>query len=179
MRRLLYLLPALLLALLLVRFAQPLLRGDDPSRIASALVGKRVPAFALAGLDGAAGPSSDRLKGQVTLVNFFASWCTPCRAEHPSLMRLAASQKAVVIGVAYKDDPAATNKFLAELGNPFALVGVDRAGSTGIEFGLSGVPETFVVDAKGIVRDRYVGPLTEGVVADRLLPMLAKLRSEP
>ncbi|MDB5366211.1 MAG: DsbE family thiol:disulfide interchange protein [Rhodospirillales bacterium] len=178
MRRLLYLLPALLLALLLVRFAEPLVRGDDPSRIASALVGKPVPAFALAGFDGAAGPNSERLKGQPTLINFFASWCTPCRAEHPTLMRLAASQKAAVIGVAYKDDPAATKKFLTELGNPFAQVGVDRAGSTGIEFGLSGVPETFVVDAKGMVRYRHVGPLTARDVADKILPLLAKMKSE-
>jgi cytochrome c biogenesis protein CcmG, thiol:disulfide interchange protein DsbE len=178
MRRVLYLLPALLLALLLYKFVTPLMRGDDPSRIASVLIGKPVPAFALAGLDGAAGASSERLKGQVTLVNFFASWCTPCRAEHPTLMRLAASQKAVLVGVAYKDDPAASKKFLAELGNPFAQVGVDRAGSTGIEFGLTGVPETFVVDAKGIVRYRQVGPLTERVVADAILPLLAKLKSE-
>ncbi|GIL39429.1 DsbE family thiol:disulfide interchange protein [Roseiterribacter gracilis] len=185
MRRLLYLLPALLLAVLLFRFVTPLLRGDDPSRIASVLIGKPVPNFALASLDGTPGPSSDKhilssasLRGQITLVNFFASWCTPCRAEHPTLMRVAASKKAVVIGIAYKDDPMASAKFLAELGNPFAQVGVDRAGATGIEFGLTGVPETFVIDAKGIVRFRHVGPLLERDVADKILPLLAKLKNE-
>jgi cytochrome c biogenesis protein CcmG, thiol:disulfide interchange protein DsbE len=177
MRRLLYLLPALLLVLLLVRFAEPLLRGDDPSRIASPLIGKPVPAFALAALDGTAGPNSEKLKGQVTLINFFASWCTPCRAEHPTLMRLAAAQKAVLVGIAYKDDPAASRRLMAELGNPFTMIGVDRAGSTGIEFGLTGVPETFIVDQKGIVRHRHVGPLTERDVATTILPLLAKLKS--
>jgi cytochrome c biogenesis protein CcmG/thiol:disulfide interchange protein DsbE len=178
MRKLLYLLPALLLALLLLRFAEPLLRGDDPSRIASVLLDKPVPSFALPSLDGSAGPRSDALKGQITLLNFFASWCAPCRAEHPTLTRLAASKKAVLIGIAYKDDPTASKKFLGELGNPFAQVGVDRAGTTAIEFGLTGVPETFVIDAKGIVRYRHVGPLLERDVADKILPLLAKLKSE-
>lgn len=186
MRKLLFLLPALLLALVLLRFAEPLLRGDDPSRIASVLIGKQVPAFTLPALDGSAGPTTDApvvtsasLRGQVTLLNFWASWCAPCRAEHPTLMRLAAAQKAVVVGIAYKDDPAASKKFLAELGNPFAQVASDRAGTTAIEFGLTGVPETFVVDRKGVVRYRHVGPMLERDVADKILPLLAKLKSEP
>lgn len=177
MRKLLFVLPALLLAVLLYRFAEPLLRGDDPSRIASPLIGKPVPAFALPGLDGNEGPGSAALKGKVTILNFFASWCAPCRAEHPTLMRLAAAQKAVVIGIAYKDDPAASKKLLGELGNPFAQVGVDRAGTTAIEFGLTGVPETFVIDAEGVVRYRHVGPLLERDMGEKILPLLAKLKA--
>jgi len=164
--RLLYLLPVLvftgLAALFLIR-----LYAGDPQRVPSALIGRPAPAFALPSLpgltrDGASVPglSSDDLRGGVTVVNVWASWCAPCRQEHPLLMELAKDPAARVVGIAYKDNPENARRFLGALGNPFAAVGVDASGRAAIDWGVYGVPETFIVGPDGVIRHKHIGPLT-------------------
>ena len=164
--RLLYLLPVLvftgLAALFLIR-----LYAGDPQRVPSALTGRPAPAFALPSLpgltrDGAAVPglSNDDLRGGVTVVNVWASWCAPCRQEHPLLMELAKDPAARVVGTAYKDNPENARRFLGALGNPFAAVGVDASGRAAIDWGVYGVPETFIVGPDGVIRHKHIGPLT-------------------
>ena len=144
--------------------------GYDPNAIPSALVGQSVPSTDLAPVPGLESPGlhSDDLGEGIALVNVFASWCVPCRAEHATLVRLAEEEGLTIHGIAYKDAPEDTAAFLDELGNPYGRVGMDESGRAGIEWGLTGVPETFVI-ADGIVRHRAQGPLTnpgmlEGVV---------------
>ena len=175
-RRLLFVLPVLLFAGLALYFALALRPGRDPTLVPSALVGKPVPAFDLPPLQpGKPGIATKDLKGQVTLLNFFASWCIPCRAEQPVLMQLTRDAKATVYGIAYKDKPEASRAFLAETGDPFARIAVDASGRTAIDFGLYGVPETYVVDRDGIIRFRQVGPLDPDTLAKQVLPLLAEL----
>jgi cytochrome c biogenesis protein CcmG/thiol:disulfide interchange protein DsbE len=145
----------------------------DPGYAPDALVGRAVPETVLPMLDGdAAGPANVDLKtagvGRPMIVNVFASWCAPCRVEHPQLMALKA-QGVAVVGVAYKDDPVATRRFLDELGDPFAMVLVDREGRAGLDLGISGVPETFAVDAMGKVVAKHSGPLLTRAEADTLV----------
>jgi cytochrome c biogenesis protein CcmG/thiol:disulfide interchange protein DsbE len=111
----------------------------------------------------------------VVVINFFASWCVPCRVEHPLLMRLASREKLALVGIAYKDKPEDSQRFLAGLGDPYARIAVDRAGRTGIDFGLYGVPETYVVDRAGHIRKRFVGPLTPEAIDRELLPLIREL----
>ncbi|HYM01850.1 MAG TPA: DsbE family thiol:disulfide interchange protein [Stellaceae bacterium] len=176
MRRLLYLLPILLFAVLVAYFARALTSGRDPSVLPSALIDRPAPQFQLAGLDGAPPLSSDALAGHVVVVNFFASWCVPCRAEHPLLMRLAEQEHVPLYGIAYKDKPADTAQFLSQLGNPYRQVGLDESGRTGIDFGVYGVPETYIVDQAGHIRFRYVGPLTAETFEREILRRLKELQ---
>jgi cytochrome c biogenesis protein CcmG, thiol:disulfide interchange protein DsbE len=173
MRRLLFILPVLVFAGIVGYFALGLTR--DPSTLPSALVGHPAPEFALPGLGDHQGFATADLKGQVTLVNFFASWCVPCRSEHPMLMRLAEEGKVRLLGVAYKDDPAASTKFLEQLGDPYKRIAVDRDGRVAIDFGVYGVPETYVVDKDGRIRYRQVGPLSPADWADKVAPLLKEL----
>lgn len=149
----------------------------DPRGVPSALIGKPVPAFELPGqpLDGAEarGFSGAELQalGRPVLVNFFASWCVPCVVEHPQLMALARGGLPVW-GVAYKDKPEAAAAFLARRGNPFARVARDAAGQVALEWGVYGVPESYLLDARGVVRWRYAGALTPEVVDEQLRPLL-------
>lgn len=135
----------------------------DPNAIPSALIGKPVPVFDLPAIEGiqTAGLSTaDILEfdGPV-LINVFASWCVPCRAEHAVLTRMVEDDGLNLVGLNYKNDPSDAAAWLAELGNPYSKVGSDRNGRAGIEWGISGVPETFIVDTNGIVVFRYVGPI--------------------
>jgi len=159
--------PLIVLLALGVLFAGYALK-NDPRVQPAALVGKPVPAVTLPDLDTGervamrdtaptAGSSGPRL------INFFASWCAPCRVEHPQLMALKA-QGVTVVGVAYKDEPARSQAFLAELGDPFAVKLADRDGRAGIEFGVTGVPETFLVGADGVILAKHSGPLTDADV---------------
>ena len=181
-RKLLALLPLIAFLALAALFFSRL--GVDSQRLPSALVGKPTPVFTLPPLDGAGVPAfsdADLRKGSVTLVNIFASWCGPCRDEHPLLMRLAADEglkKAGVrmAGLAYKDDPANALRFLKELGAPYDMIGVDRGGRAGVEWGVYGVPETFVVRGDGVIAYKHVGPLTEQSLRDKLLPEIEKAR---
>ena len=175
MRRILFLLPVVLFAVLAGYFALALRPDRDPHTLPSAMIDKPAPAFTLAGLGGAQGLDSAALGGRVVLVNFFASWCVPCRIEHPLLMQLADATKTPLYGIAYKDKPADTARFLDELGDPYKRVGLDEAGRTGIDFGVYGVPETYVVDKAGRIRLRHVGPLTAEAVAKELKPLIEEL----
>jgi cytochrome c biogenesis protein CcmG, thiol:disulfide interchange protein DsbE len=175
MRRVLFLLPVVLFAVLAGYFALALTSGRDPHDLPSAMIDKPAPSFTLAGLDGAPGLSRVALGGQVVIVNFFASWCVPCRVEHPLLMRLADTLAAPVYGIAYKDRPEDTQQFLAQLGDPYGKVGLDESGRVGIDFGVYGVPETYVIDKNGRIRLRIVGPLTEETVTNELAPLVKRL----
>ena len=142
-----------------------------------ALEGKPVPTFDLPpvieGGDGLA--TGDLTRGEVSLVNFFATWCAPCRAEHPLLLDLAARPGVVIHGIDYKDDLEAARRYLEVSGDPFTRTGFDPSGRTGIEWGLGGVPETFVIDKQGNVVWRWQGALNDAVVENELLPLLADL----
>jgi cytochrome c biogenesis protein CcmG/thiol:disulfide interchange protein DsbE len=163
------------IALALIFFTR-LTSGVDPEAIPSALVGKPAPVFELPPLDGVSVPgiSSGDLDGQVTLVNIFASWCGPCRIEHPVLEELAKDDRIRLVGINYKDQPANARRFLGELGNPYAAIGVDQNGRTAIDWGVYGVPETFVVGPDGIILAKHIGPLTADAVARRITPAVDK-----
>ncbi|GJD49412.1 Thiol:disulfide interchange protein CycY [Methylobacterium crusticola] len=165
--RLVFLLPLLAFAGLAGIFLGKLLTtGYDPSSVPSALIGQPVPAFALPGVPGLVaegGPvpgfSSDDLKGRVTVVNVWASWCAPCQVEHPMLVRLA-GDGVNLVGIDYKDQPENGRRFLGRHGNPFRAVGADESGRVGIDLGVYGVPETYVVGPDGRIREKLVGILT-------------------
>ncbi len=175
-QRLLFLVPVLAFLAIAFWFWRGLQPGRDPSLVPSVMIDKPVPAFDLPGLPGTAGglKSSD-LTGKVRLLNLFASWCLPCRAEHPLLMDLAKSGGIEIDGIAWKDKPADAAAFLAELGDPFARVASDQSGRTGIDFGAYGVPESYLIDRQGRIRFRQVGPLTPADIEQKLKPLIAEL----
>ena len=157
-------------ALMLRRMA----RGRfDPHSLPSPLIGHKVPDFTLPGLDGAPSMSGTALHnpGRPLLVNFFASWCLPCLEEAGTLAALAKTGLPIW-GITYKDTAAATRRFLVRTGNPYARIAVDQLGRVAIDWGVYGVPETYLIDAGGIVRWRYAGPLTAEVIAQDLNPLL-------
>jgi cytochrome c biogenesis protein CcmG/thiol:disulfide interchange protein DsbE len=158
--------PLLILVALAALFAGYALKRD-PHVQPHALVGKPMPALTLPELDsGRPAPIRAGTEGPI-LVNFFASWCLPCEVEHPQLMALKA-QGVTVIGVAYKDAPANTQAFLARLGDPFAARLVDRDGRAGLEFGVTGVPETYLVGSGGVILAKHTGPLTPDAAEELL-----------
>jgi len=172
MSRWLAIVPIVVLAALFVLFAGWSLKRD-PAYKPDAIVGAEIPATVLPILEGSvAGPRNVDLKtagvGKPMIVNVFASWCAPCRVEHPKLMALKA-QGVSIVGVAYKDEPEATAKFLEEMGNPFTMVLVDHEGRAGLDLGISGVPETFAVDAYGKVAAKQSGPLLDDAEIARLV----------
>jgi cytochrome c biogenesis protein CcmG/thiol:disulfide interchange protein DsbE len=177
MRRLVFLLPVVIVAVLVAAFWIGLDPRRDKSALPSALVGKPAPAVDLPGLTaGAPRLTLDSFKGQLIAVNFFASWCLPCRAEHPLLKQIDAEFGVPVIGIAWKDRPEASRAFLAELGDPYAATGTDENGRTGIDFGLTGVPETFLIGGDGIVRYRFAGPLSPEGLRNELASAIAEAR---
>jgi cytochrome c biogenesis protein CcmG, thiol:disulfide interchange protein DsbE len=145
----------------------------DPHALPSMLIGKKLPSFSLPGLAPSSGFGNADITaaGRPALVNFFASWCLPCAEEAPTLMRVKA-MGLPLWGIAYKDKPAATDAFLARGGNPYVRVARDDAGLVGINFGLYGVPESYLVDPSGIVRWRFAGGLSETVLRDQLTPAI-------
>lgn len=176
--RSLYLLPVLIFVGVGIGLAVGLTR--DPSTLPSALIDRPVPAFELPPIEGLPGEglTSADLEGEVSLLNVFASWCVPCRAEHPLLMELA--ERGIVInGIDYKDPPEQAARWLGELGNPFVRIGADRSGRVAIDFGVYGVPETFVIDREGRIRHKHVGPLQPRDLEKTLLPLLDQLNREP
>lgn len=149
----------------------------DPRVLPSNLIGRPVPEFSLPPVQGRTlGLASAHLRGEVTLVNFFASWCTACRAEHPLLMAMARSGAVTVHGINYKDAPADAARWLDTLGDPYTRTGADRDGRAGIEWGLYGVPETYVVSADGRVMHKHAGPLTEQIRDATIMPLIERLR---
>jgi cytochrome c biogenesis protein CcmG/thiol:disulfide interchange protein DsbE len=172
--RLLFLIPLALFALVGGFLAIGLTR--DPGTLPSALIDKPAPQFKLPPLTGRAdGLATADLAPGPQLVNIFASWCVPCRIEHPLLMRLR--QAGVTVqGINYKDKPEDALRFIADLGDPFARIGSDRDGRVGIEWGAYGVPETYVIDRQGRIAYRHVGPLQPRDLERTILPLLEKLR---
>ena len=172
--RLLYLLPLITLAILEGVFGWSLVSGRDPASIGSALVGQPAPPLKAPALRPGEAALSDALlhTGKPALVNFFASWCTPCLAEQPLLERLAKKEGVTIIGVAWKNKPEEARAWLERLGDPFAAAGYDLDGSMAVNWGLSGVPETFLIDAQGIVRLHIRAPILEKDVESRILPFL-------
>ena len=177
--RLSFILPAVIFAALAAVFAVYLYQvgvgGKDISELPSALIDKPAPDFVLPPIAGD-GPGLSRadLVGKVSLVNVFASWCPPCRIEHPILMRLN-REGVPVFGINYKDKPEDAKAFLEELGNPYRAIGADRTGRIAIDWGVYGYPETFIVDAAGRIRYRHVGPILPRDLDDTIYPILKKL----
>ena len=149
----------------------------DPREVPSPLIGKPAPSFSLAELHKPDQRlTSADMRGQVWLLNVWASWCVSCREEHPLLVALAKANVVPVIGLAYKDDPADGRKWLASNGDPYKTSIVDRDGRVGIDFGVYGVPETFVIDKSGIIRYKQIGPLTADALDTTILPLVRKLQ---
>lgn len=174
--RLAALLPAGLFVLIAGLFLIAVFRGD-PSNVPSALIGREVPIFALAPVDGLDRPgfgTADFGQGTPVIVNVFASWCVPCRDEHPVLVELKQRTALPLYGIDYKDDAAAARRFLDELGNPFDRIGADPRGRASIDWGVYGVPETYIVDGAGRIAYKHVGPLTAEIVAAQILPVLER-----
>jgi cytochrome c biogenesis protein CcmG/thiol:disulfide interchange protein DsbE len=177
MRRLLYALPILLLVLFAWLAWRGLAPDRNPSALPSALIGKPVPQFDLPPLDPAAQKlASADVAGHVTVINFFASWCLPCKAEHPLLFDLGKDYGVPVYGIAFKDRPADTAGYIKAMGSPYAKIGLDENGRTGLDFGLMGVPETFILDKAGIVRYRLPMPLDPDRMRNEVGPLLKSLQ---
>lgn len=176
MVRWLYLLPVLIAAsFALAAFLLLSDRDRDPGRIASPLLDRPAPGFSLPSLFDEGLIDDSLLKGQVSVVNVFASWCAPCRVEHPILMEMAARGTARMIGINYKDEPEAARRWLADLGDPFDAVGIDRQGRAAIDWGVYGIPETFILDADGIIRHKHVGPIMPEDYRTTIRPLIERL----
>jgi cytochrome c biogenesis protein CcmG/thiol:disulfide interchange protein DsbE len=168
-------LPLVLLVVLAIFLAQGLTR--DPRKLPSARIGKPAPQFSLPDLykPDQALRTPEQLKGRVWMLNVFASWCGACVTEHPRLLNLAKSGYIPIVGLAYKDDMDATKKWLTEHGgDPYVFVAVDRDGSIGIEYGVYGVPETYLIDAQGVIRHRHVGPVDIEFMEKYVKPLMAE-----
>jgi cytochrome c biogenesis protein CcmG/thiol:disulfide interchange protein DsbE len=173
-KRFFIILPLALFAVLVFFLARGL--QLDARELPSPLIGRPAPAFDLARLnDPAARFAPADLRGQVWLLNVWASWCAPCREELPALMALADRKLVPIVGLNYKDSREQGQRWLGSFGNPYLLSAHDLKGEVGIDYGVYGVPETFVIDREGVVRLKHTGPLTEAVVRDKLLPLLREL----
>jgi cytochrome c biogenesis protein CcmG/thiol:disulfide interchange protein DsbE len=177
--RALYLLPVLIFAGIAGAFGAYLALGIQPQELPSSLIDRPAPSFALPDLPGRlpAKPTgglstADLEKDGPLLVNFYASWCVPCRAEHPMITRLAEQEGITIHAVSYKDRPEASAAWLRELGDPFSRIGLDLNGRAGIDWGITGVPETFIIDREGRVRLRHQGPITREVLEEKIRPVL-------
>jgi len=174
MKALRYLVPLAIFLVLVAFMGVGLTR--DPRQVPSPLVGKPAPAFDLERLHEAGKRlSTADLKGQVWLLNVWASWCVSCRVEHPLLMQLAKANVVPVIGLDYKDKPADGRAWLVEHGDPYRISVIDQDGRAGIDWGVYGVPETFVIDKEGIIRFKQIGPVTPELLKGKILPMIAEL----
>ena len=169
--------PLVVLVGLIAVFAMSMNR--DPSFIPSVLINKPAPEFALAAVPelGVPGFDTASLKGEVTVVNVFASWCIPCRDEHPVLTKLKTDTGVRLFGINQKDAPANAKSFLTELGNPYDAVGGDANGRVSIDWGVYGVPETFIVDKNGVVVMKHVGPLSTQALESEIKPAILKAQA--
>ncbi|MFT4184351.1 MAG: DsbE family thiol:disulfide interchange protein [Rhizobium sp.] len=155
--------------------------GTDISAIPSALIGTRAPALALAPLDGSNLPAltDAAIKGKLTLVNVFASWCIPCRDEHPVLKQLAEDGRLNIVAINYKDKSENALRFLGELGNPYKAIGIDPDGSSAIDWGVYGIPESYLVAPDGTILYKQVGPFTPASLKEGLYPAMEKALGKP
>jgi cytochrome c biogenesis protein CcmG/thiol:disulfide interchange protein DsbE len=175
MNRALLLVPVFLFIVVGAFFAWGLTR--DPSRIPSQLIDRPLPVFDMPAIEGfTEGLATDDLKGEVALLNVFASWCVSCHIEHPVLMRLAAEDAVPIYGLNWKEKPGEGKAWLDRFGDPYTKVGDDQNGRVAIDLGVTGAPETFVVDRDGRVRFKVVGPITEQYWAETLQPLIEDLR---
>jgi cytochrome c biogenesis protein CcmG/thiol:disulfide interchange protein DsbE len=176
MRALRFIVPAAVFAVIAIFLLLRLQSGRDAKEIPSPLIGKPAPAFSLPLLHQAEQSwSPAALKGQVWLLNVWASWCVPCLAEHPLITQIAREGKVTVVGLNYKDEVGNAKAWLTKHGDPYRVVISDRAGRAGLDYGVYGVPETFLIDAQGVIRYKHVGPLTAEVLRDRLGPLMKSL----
>lgn len=178
-RKLIFFLPILLFAIVGGYFFWGLDPDRNPSDIPSVMIDKDVPVFDLPRVDGSGvvGFDSEDLKqGTVTLVNAFASWCLPCLAEHPILTELAKRNGIRLYGINYKDKTEDAAAWLREHGNPYARIGADLNGRVAIDWGVYGVPETYIVDGEGRIRYRHIGPIDAAAVQEIILPLIDKLK---
>ena len=176
------LIPLLLFIVLVLAIFVVLRRGRDPHDIPSPLINKPAPAFQLPQLnDPSKTVSATDMRGKVFVLNFWGSWCIACREEHPLLVQYASSHLVPIIGVDYKyandstDERAAAKQFLAELGNPYSVVIHDAEGRTSIDYGVYGAPESFLIDKNGIIRFKQIGPITEDVWNNQIVPLARQL----
>lgn len=173
----LFAIPVLVFGVIAIVFAIGLTL--DPKKIPSVMIGKSIPAFKLPPVAGRElGLSDKNFDGKISLVNVFASWCAECRAEHPLLMDLSAKGVVDIYGLNYKDKPVDAQNWLDNLGDPYSRTGADRNGRVSIDWGVYGVPETFLVDQKKQIVFKHIGALTPTILNDQLLPLIASLRDE-
>ncbi|HEX7965093.1 MAG TPA: DsbE family thiol:disulfide interchange protein [Gammaproteobacteria bacterium] len=173
-----FILPGLVLLFLIGLFARGLFL--DPSKVESPLIGKPAPAFSLPELKQPDKRLDQGLfQGQVTLLNVWGAWCVACHEEHPVLVELAARKLLPIYGLDYHDDPQAALAMLEKDGDPYTAVLFDASGDVAIDWGVYGAPESFLVDKHGMIRDKYIGPITPEIIETRLVPMLKQLQAEP
>jgi cytochrome c biogenesis protein CcmG/thiol:disulfide interchange protein DsbE len=178
MTRALYILPIVALAVLAYVFMRSL-NSPPPDQLPSVFIDKPAPTVSLPALDAQTKgfTSTDLKSGHVTVVNIFASWCIPCHSEGPGLQEIARQPGVTLYGIVYKDTPDKARAFLGDVGNPFARIDIDTDGRAGIDWGITGVPETFVIDGRGIVRLRYAGPAIGDALTGIILPAIAQARA--
>jgi cytochrome c biogenesis protein CcmG/thiol:disulfide interchange protein DsbE len=169
-----FLVPLLIFVVLAGFLAAGLSR--DPHLVPSPLVGKPAPAFTLPRLDRPATFSPAEMQGRVWMLNVWASWCGACRQEHPLLTDLSRSGVVPLVGLDYKDAGPAARRWLAEHGDPYLLTAVDADGRVGIDYGVYGVPETYVIDRAGVIRYKHIGPVTPGILQAKILPLIQELQ---
>lgn len=175
-RYLRYLVPLAVFAVLVVFLYRGL--SLDPKIVPSPLVGKPMPEFVLTRLKSPETTISDKdIKGEVAILNIWATWCVSCRAEHDVLLALARRGVAPIYGLNYKDNRDDAKRWLEQLGDPYAANAFDVDGRVGIDWGVYGAPETFIIDAEGIIRHKHIGPLTSEVLEAEILPLIAQLKS--
>ena len=176
--RWLYFIPLILLGVLVIYFAAGL--GRDPKTLESVLINKKVPSFFLSPIEGKfRGLSSADLQGKVVLVNIFGSWCVSCLTEHPFLMRLKEKNVIPIYGIDWRElDQISGPRWLKKYGNPYTLIGNDPNSRGAIAFGVTGAPETFIVDKRGVIRFRYLGPITQQNCDKIFKPILLRLRKK-
>ncbi len=178
MAKTLFILPLLIFFGVITYFAIPIVKKSDPKLLPSALVDKDVPQNKLPPLSkNKRGFDHEDLVGGETLVNFFSSWCGPCRVEHDLLMKISKEKTVRLFGINYKDQTQAAINWLNQLGDPFERIVADKDGRAAIDWGVYGVPETYLIDKQGKVRYRHVGPLTERILEEKLMPIIQLLRN--
>ena len=164
MKKKILILPSIFFFLILSIFFYLLIIERNPSEIPSNLLGKKIPFFEAESLfKNEKFISSKKFKNEITLVNFFATWCKPCRDEHIYIKRFANKKGVKVVGINYKDNPKKTIKWLKDLGNPYEDILIDKNGKIAIDWGVYGIPETFIINSSGIIKYRHVGPLTSEI----------------